>query len=69
MRNKSQHHIKIMTQLFWVWKLVEKPKMGKPVQQSNIDFIMRKYGTFTVTVNSSKPSEFNTWKIHWENPS
>ena len=25
--------------------------MGKPVQQSDIDFIMRKYGTFTFTAN------------------
>ena len=33
-----------MTQLFWVWKPPEKPKMGKPVQQPDIDFIMRKYG-------------------------
>ena len=36
-----------MTLLFWVWKPPEKPKMGKPVQQSDIDFIMRKYGAFT----------------------
>ena len=25
--------------------------MGKPVQQSDIDFIMRKYGTFTIIAN------------------
>ena len=43
LRNKSQHHITILTLLFWVWKPPEKPKMGKPVQQSDIDFIMRKY--------------------------
>ena len=47
LRNKSQHHITILTLLFWVWKPPEKHKMGKPVQQSDIDFIMRKYGTFT----------------------
>ena len=45
LRNKSQHHITILTLLFWVWKPSEKPKMEKPVQQSDIDFIMRKYGT------------------------
>ena len=52
LRNKSQHHITILTVLFWVWKPPEKPKMGKPVQQSDIDFIMRKYGTFTIIANS-----------------
>ena len=45
LRNKSQHHITIMTQLFWVWKPPKKPKMRKLVHQSDIDFIMRKYGT------------------------
>ena len=54
LRNKSQHHITIMTLLFWVWKPPENPNMGKPVQQSDIDFIMRKYGTFTITLNSPK---------------
>ena len=58
-----------MTQLFRVWKPPEKPKMGKPVQQSNIDFIMRKYVTFTITANSPKPVIFSTQKNHWENPS
>ena len=48
-RNKTQHHITILTLLFLVWKPLEKPKMGKPVQQSDIDFIMRKYGTFRIT--------------------
>ena len=51
LRNKSQHHITILTLLFWVWKPPEKPKMGKLVQQSDIDFIMRKYATFTITSN------------------
>ena len=41
LRNKI-HHITILTLLFWVWKPPEKPKMGKPVQQADIDFIMRK---------------------------
>ena len=68
LRNKSQHHITIMTQLFWVWKPPEKPKMGKPVQQSDIDFIMKKYGTFTITANSPKPGECSTRQNHWENP-
>ena len=58
LRNNSQHDITILTLLFWVWKPSEKPKMGKPVQQSDIDFIMRKYGTFTITANSSKPGEW-----------
>ena len=35
LRNKSQHHITILTLLFWVWKPSEKPKMGKLVQQSD----------------------------------
>ena len=38
-----------------------KTKMGKPVQQSDIDFIMRKYGTFTFTANSPKLGECSTW--------
>ena len=40
LRNKS-HHITILTLLFWVWKPLEKPKMVKPVQHSDIDFLMR----------------------------
>ena len=48
LRNKSQHHITILTLLFLAWKPLEKPKMGKLVQQSDIDFIMRKYGAFTI---------------------
>ena len=60
MRNKSQYHITIVTLLFWVSKPPEKPKMGKLVQQSDIDFIMRKYGTFTFIANSPKPGECST---------
>ena len=37
-----------------------KTQDGKPVQQSDIDFIMRKYGTFTITATSPKPSECST---------
>ena len=48
LRNKSQNHITILTLLFWVWKPLGKPNMGKPVQHSDIDFIMRKYGAFTI---------------------
>ena len=48
MRNSSQHHITILTLLFLVWKPPKKPKMGKLVQKSDIDFIMRKYGAFTI---------------------
>ena len=44
-------------------------EMGKPVQQSDIDFIMRKYGTFTITSNSPKHGEYSTQQNHWENPS
>ena len=69
LRNNSQHHITILTLLFWVWKSPEKPKMGKTVQQSYIDFIMRKYGTFTIIENSPKHGKCNTLQIHWENPS
>ena len=69
LRHKSQHHITILTLLFWVWKPSEKPKMGKPVHQLDIDFIMRKYGTFTITANSPKPGECSTRQYHWANPS
>ena len=68
LRNKSQHHITILTLLFWVWKPPEKPKMEKPVQQLDIDFIMRKYGTFTITVNSPKPGGCSTRENHWHIP-
>ena len=69
MRNKSQHYITILKLLFWVWKPLGKPKMGKSVQQSDIDFIMKKYGSFTIIANSPKPGECSTWQNHWENPS
>ena len=68
LRNNSQNHITILTLLFWVWKPLGKPKMGKSVQQSNIDFIMKKYGTFTITANSPKPGECSTQKNHWKIP-
>ena len=54
LRNKSQHHITILTLLFWVWKPPKKPKMGKPVQQSYIDFIMTSVYN---TTNSPKLGE------------
>ena len=69
LRNNSQHHSTIITQLFWVWKPPEKPKMTKPMQQLDTDFIMRKYGTFTITANSPKPGECSTRQNHWANPS
>ena len=69
LRNKSQHHITILTLLFGVWKPPKKPKMRKPMQQSDRDFIMRKYGTFTITTNSPKPGECSSRQNHWENPS
>ena len=68
LRNNSQHHITILTLLFWVWKPPENPKMEKPMQQTDIYFIMRKYGTSTITANSPKPSECSTQQNHWENP-
>ena len=68
LRNNSQHHCTIMTQLFWVWKPPEKPKMGKPVQQSDIDFIMRKYGTLQSQQIHPNLANATTWQKHWMNP-
>ena len=42
--------------------------MGKPVQQSDIDFIMRKYGTFTIIANSPKPANAVPGKITGQIP-
>ena len=47
----------------------KKTQDGKMVQWSDIDFIMKKYGTFRITANSPKPGECSTWKNHWANPS
>ena len=69
LRNNSQHHITILTLLFCVWKPPEKPEMGKSVQQLDIDFIMKNYGTFTITTNSPKPGKCSTRQNHWANPS
>ena len=69
LRNKSQHHITILTVLFWVWKPPKNPKLRKLMEQSDIDFIMRKYGTFTITTNSLKLGECSTPQNHWANPS
>ena len=68
LRNKSQHHITILTVLFRVWKPPKEPKLRKPMEQSDIDFIMRKYGTFTITANSPKPGECSTLQNHWQIP-
>ena len=57
-----------MTQLFWVWKPPKKPKMGKPVHQSDIDFIMRKYGAFTIRQIHSNLANAVTRQNHWEKP-
>ena len=46
LRNKSQHHITILTLLFWVWKPPEKPIMGKSVPQSDMDFIIGEIWNF-----------------------
>ena len=40
------YHITILTLLFWVWTPPEKPKMGKPVQQSDMNFIIEKIWNF-----------------------
>ena len=45
-------------------EIPEKPKMGKPVQHLDIDFIIRKYGTFTITANSPKLGECSTQHNH-----
>ena len=68
LRNKSQHHITILTLLFCVWKPPEKPKMGKPVQQSDIDFIMRKYGAFTILQIHLDLVNAVTRQNHWAKP-
>ena len=46
----------------------EKTQDGKTSAASDIDFIMRKYGTFTIIANSPKPSECSTRQNKWENP-
>ena len=46
LRNKAQHHITILTLLFWVYKPPEKPKMGKTVQQSDMYFIIERIWKF-----------------------
>ena len=38
LRNKSQHHITIMTQLFWVWK----PQDGKTIAAARYRFYYEK---------------------------
>ena len=47
----------------------EKPKMGKPVQQSDIDFIMRKYGTLQSLQIHPNLGNAAGRQNHWENPS
>ena len=68
LRNKSQHHITILTLLFWVWKPPEKPKMRKLAQQSDIDFIMRKYGTSTITEIHPNLTNVVPGRITWQIP-
>ena len=48
---------------------LEKTQDGKPVQQSDIDFIMGKYGTFTITANHPKFGEAVPDRITGKNPS
>ena len=68
LRNKSQHHITILTLLFWVRKPPKKPKMEKPMQQSDIDFIMRKYGTLQSLQIHPNLVNATTRQKHWTNP-
>ena len=56
-RNNSQHHSIKNDTYFGYGNPQKKPKMRKPVQQSDIDFIMKKYGTFTIIANSPKPGK------------
>ena len=44
------------------------PRWEKQVQQSDIDFIMRKYGTVTITTNPPKPGVCSTRHNHWAKP-
>ena len=69
LRNKSQHQITILTLLFWVWKPPKKPKMGKQVQQLDIDFIMRKYRMLQSLQIHPNLANAATLQNHWENSS
>ena len=42
--------------------------MGKPVQQLDIDFIMRKYGAFTILQIHSNLANAVTRQNHWVKP-
>ena len=68
LRHKSQHHITILTLLFWVWKPLEKPKTRKLMEQSDIDFVMRKYGAFTIMQIHPNLVNAVTQQDHWEKP-
>ena len=57
LRNKSQHHITILTLLFWVWKPLKKPKMGKTGAAVRYRFYYEKIGNITITTNSLNPGE------------
>ena len=58
---RNIHHItSIIDIVILGMETPKKPKMGKPVQQSDIDFIMRKYGMFTITANSPKLGKCST---------
>ena len=66
-RNNSQHHNIKMTVILGMETLEKKPKMGKPMQQSDIDFIMRKYGTLQSLQIQPNLSNAATWQNHWTN--
>ena len=48
---------------------LEKTKMEKPVQQSDIDFNMRKYGAFTILQIHPNLANAVTQQNQWANPS
>ena len=68
LRNKSQHHITIFTLLFRVWKPLEKPKKGKPVQQSDMDFIIEKIWNFYNQLLITQTWRSSTQQNHWTTP-
>ena len=47
---------------------METPEKNQDGKIGAADFTMKKYGTFTITANSPKPSECSTQQIQWENP-
>ena len=57
LRNKSQHHITILTLLFCVWKPQKKTQDGKTGAAVRYRFYYEKIWNVTITTNSPKPGE------------